>query len=210
MVPRRLSHHFAKSSHSPRLSAPPFVTPCLLSPSRTSSNAFVSRLYKYQQKFRDSTIRGNETGIEKGTRTWNTREYILMVRALTETHFAVAHNAVQTDDSENNGTGCVIKKRREQGTVAGIIGIRVGFIFVGSSFAELSWSLLVPPSYHFVIFTRYQALNVCNKLDESKCPDPRKHFGLHSTLSLWKIDKANRVRLRTLNVKYFILKSCET
>lgn len=44
----------------------------------------------------------------------DTREYILMVRALTETHFAVAHNAVQTDDNENNGTSCVIKKRREQ------------------------------------------------------------------------------------------------
>lgn len=44
----------------------------------------------------------------------DTREYILMVRTLTETHFAVAHNAVQTDDSENNGTSCVIKKRREQ------------------------------------------------------------------------------------------------
>lgn len=54
---------------------------------------------------------------------------------------------------------------------------------------------LGPSSYHFVIFTRYQALNVC-KLDELKYPDPRKlagrHFGLHSTLSLWKIDKANR------------------
>lgn len=33
---------------------------------------------------------------------------------------------------------------------------------------------LGPSSYHFVIFTRYQALNVWNKLDELKCPDPRK------------------------------------
>lgn len=49
---------------------------------------------------------------------------------------------------------------------------------------------LGPSSYHFVIFTRYQALNVC-KLDELKYPDPAKHFGLYSTLSRWKIDKAN-------------------
>lgn len=70
-----------------------------------------------------------------------------MVRALTETHFAVAHNAVQTDDSENNGTGCVIKKRREQGTVAGIIGIRVVLFSWAPrlrSFRGRSWSL--PPT----------------------------------------------------------------
>lgn len=75
-----------------------------------------------------------------------------MVRALTETHFAVAHNAVQTDDSENNGTGCVIKKRREQGTVAGIIGIRVVLFSWAPrlrSFRGRSWSLPLLPLRYF-------------------------------------------------------------